>query len=481
MNNQNSDLSQKEHQDSNPETKFDDSVKARWANLTKSHAKPDPSVYDDADDALYGAKFANDDEDISPKPSMDDLVEEDGDTVQLKEQKHPFNAHMFDQYSSKTPMIKPKENKLRTPEEMDKPTRQLYESLNSDDPSALSNFGSDLTDENVSVAIKALNNVQNKNTGEIGKQLTSLSTALKDLPSQNQNLNWFQKIFRKTKLSAYEMQAQYQSGATTINNIKKELEQNAVKLEKNNQDMEDIYHDRVKYYHAITRYIDAGQAKLDHMEKVEIPEAQKKVMSIKDPTQRFDAEQKLNDLKTGYNALSQSVSNWMASQTLTYQQVNQLNLIASSNKQLIRNINMTINTAIPVWYTEATNAIFLMTQKNANDANNAVVKATNDLIKQASAATKQQSTDIVKKSQSPIIEASTLEESYNSLISAVKDSQAILRNTNKVQAESRKRLQSINQQFQKQLTNTLKDDDTNLLNHDSSSVNNQLGWDHDDK
>ena len=88
---------------------------------------------------------------------------------------------------------------------------------------------------------------------------------------------------------------------------------------------------------------------------------------------------------------------------------------------------------------------------------------------------------MLRKSQSPIIEASTLEESYNSLISAVKDSQAILRNTNKVQAESRKRLQSINQQFQKQLTNTFKDDDTNLLNHDSSSLNNQLGWDHDDK
>lgn len=351
-------------------------------------------------------------------------------------------------------------------QKLDDNAKQIYDRLDLDKPDQISNFGSELANEDVSMSIKSLDNIQNKNSGEIGKALINLSTTLKDLPSlkdQNKKYNLIDRLFHKTKMSSYQLQAKYQSGASTINSIKKELSENIQKLNDNNKDMEQVYNERTQYYNKLSSYIQAGEAKLKELDDKLLPKIADEIKNATDKDTRFNLEQKQNQLMSSRNILMGRVNDWRTSQALTYQQVNQLNLIASSNKKLISNTETIISTAIPAWYTQATNVMFQMQQEEIHQANKVVVDATNEMITESAKMTRDNTVDIIKDSQEPVIKAETLEDSYKYLLEAVKDSQEILRNSNKAEEEQRKRVLDATNKFHKELNDALKNDHTNTF------------------
>ena len=131
-------------------------------------------------------------------------------------------------------------------EKMSPKAKELLSNLDENKTESLDYFGGSVVDQNTQAAMKVLDNVQTKQTAELGKQLANLSVALKQAPNMNQHQNFLSKIFRKVKTSTYQLQTEYQKAGTTINTIADELKQKADTLSENNNDMKDMYHDRIK-------------------------------------------------------------------------------------------------------------------------------------------------------------------------------------------------------------------------------------------
>lgn len=344
--------------------------------------------------------------------------------------------------------------------------KALLQNLDDEKPETLDNFGTGIIDQNTQAAAKVLDSVQTKQTAEIGNQLVRLSKALKEVPNTNKKQNWLLNIFNKVKMSTYELQTEYQKAGTTINNIGAALKTKIDILHTNNEDMKQMYNDRVAYFHALTDYIKAGEAKSQELLKTKLPMA-KAAINGQTGQERFDAEQTYQGLVNYQNRLSKSIYDFRAAQTLAYQQIQQLNIIATSNIKLIDTINTSISTAIPIWYEQATMALFLKSQKEANDANKAVIDATNKMLVQNGEQMKNQAVDIVNNSEAPVIKPETLESNYNNILTAVQNCQDIIDNAEHAREEDKNKLIKMNNEFHKQI-------DSALTGHKASNMLNSL-------
>lgn len=332
--------------------------------------------------------------------------------------------------------------------------QDLLASLDSTKNESLDYFGGSVVDQNTQAAMKVLDSVQTKQTSELGKQLTTLSLALKDVPDAHKNQNFLSKLFHKVKMSTYQLQTEYQKAGTTINNIADELKKKADMLNTNNNDMRDMYHDRIKYYQSLNDYIAAGEVKQQHLLEMDIPRA-KMAMDGKTGQERFDAELKYKQLVSYQNRLSKRVYDLRSAQTLAYQQIQQLQMMAASNIKLIDTIHTSISMAIPVWYEQATMYLFAESQKEANDANQLVVDATNKMIEQNGMQITKQMIDITKASENPVIKPEVLEKNYQNILNGIKNSQAIIDSSEKNREANRKKLIKMNDDFHKQIEESL--------------------------
>lgn len=332
--------------------------------------------------------------------------------------------------------------------------QDLLANLDSSKNESLDYFGGSVVDQNTQAAMKVLDSVQTKQTSELGKQLTTLSLALKDVPDAHKNQNFLSKLFHKVKMSTYQLQTEYQKAGTTINNIADELKKKADTLNTNNNDMRDMYHDRIKYYQSLNDYIAAGEVKQQHLLEMDIPRA-KMAMDGKTGQERFDAELKYKQLVSYQNRLSKRVYDLRSAQTLAYQQIQQLQMMAASNIKLIDTIHTSISMAIPVWYEQATMYLFAESQKEANDANQLVVDATNKMIEQNGMQITKQMIDITKASENPVIKPEVLEKNYQNILNGIKNSQAIIDSSEKNREANRKKLIKMNDDFHKQIEESL--------------------------
>ena len=332
--------------------------------------------------------------------------------------------------------------------------QDLLANLDSTKNESLDYFGGSVVDQNTQAAMKVLDSVQTKQTSELGKQLTTLSLALKDVPDAHKNQNFLSKLFHKVKMSTYQLQTEYQKAGTTINNIADELKKKADTLNTNNNDMRDMYHDRIKYYQSLNDYIAAGEVKQQHLLEMDIPRA-KMAMDGKTGQERFDAELKYKQLVSYQNRLSKRVYDLRSAQTLAYQQIQQLQMMAASNIKLIDTIHTSISMAIPVWYEQATMYLFAESQKEANDANQLVVDATNKMIEQNGMQITKQMIDITKASENPVIKPEVLEKNYQNILNGIKNSQAIIDSSEKNREANRKKLIQMNNDFHKQIEESL--------------------------
>lgn len=112
-------------------------------------------------------------------------------------------------------------------------------------------------------------------------------------------------------------------------------------------------------------------------------------------------------------------------------------------------------------------ALFLKSQKEANDANKAVIDATNKMLVQNGEQMKNQAVDIVNNSEAPVIKPETLESNYNNILTAVQNCQDIIDNAEHAREEDKNKLIKMNNEFHKQI-------DSALTGHKASNMLNSL-------
>ncbi|ETA73298.1 toxic anion resistance protein [Ligilactobacillus equi] len=319
--------------------------------------------------------------------------------------------------------------------------QEYARSLQSAKQNTIINYGKEIQDKMSGFTDQVLENVKNKDTGEVGDSLRDLVSQLNAANPeklQSDNRNGILKLFSKMKRSVFEMTARYQEVSAQIDGVSQKLAVQESTLLKDNDTLDTMYEANMAYYRSLNTLLVGGQLRKEELGR-EIKTLKAKLSQ--DASNQMQV-QELNDLNAQVDRLDRRLNDLMLTREITIQQAPQIRMIQNANSILSEKIQASINTAIPLWKNQVAISLSLLRQKDAVNAQNAVTDATNDLLKKNSQMLRQSTIDVVKATQRGVVDVETLRETQDNLIATMQEVMTI-------QAEGQSKRQDVAQELTK--------------------------------
>lgn len=184
-------------------------------------------------------------------------------------------------------------------------------------------------------------------------------------------------------------------------------------------------------------YILAGASLLNELNAT-VDEAKSKL----DETD-FAKVYELQNLENNVHNLDQKIHDLQLIRMVAVQNIPQLSLIKGGNNVLIRKIQSSIDSAIPLWESQFVIAIQIMRQQTAVKLQESITETTNKLIESNAVLLHSSATEVAMALEKGVVDVETLKKSTNELIQTAKDITAIREKGAKDRANATKELYAL--------------------------------------
>lgn len=273
----------------------------------------------------------------------------------------------------------------------------------------------------------ALNNVRTKDMGEIGQLLTDVVSELKSLEAGEEEKG-FLGLFKKSSNKLATMKAKYDKAEVNVNKISKVMEEHQITLLKDVAMLDKMYELNLNYFKELSMYILAGKQKLEHAQKVELPELLAKAEQSGLP----EDTQKAKDFSALCNRFEKKVHDLELTRMISLQMAPQIRLIQENDTAMSEKIQSTLVNTIPLWKSQMVISIGLSHSTEAAKAQREVSDMTNELLKKNAETLKVATIETAKESERGIVDIETLKQTNQQLISTLDE-------VMKIQSEGREK------------------------------------------
>ncbi len=260
----------------------------------------------------------------------------------------------------------------------------------------------------------ALGNVRNKDLGEIGDTLTSLTIQLKSLDQEEEEKGLF-GFFKKASNRVENMKVQYSKAEVNVDKIVRELEQHQRVLMKDIAMFDQMYELNLKYYKELTMYIIAGKKRLAEIQSGQLEELRKKA----EATGAQEDAQAYNDLSQMCNRFDKKLHDLELTRMVSIQMGPQTRMLQNNDTLMVEKIQSSLVNTIPLWKSQMVLALGLENSRKATAAQSAVTNATNELLKKNAEMLKMGTIATAKEAERSIIDIETLQHTNQQLISTL--------------------------------------------------------------
>lgn len=256
----------------------------------------------------------------------------------------------------------------------------------------------------------ALDNVRNKDLGEVGELLSSVVAELKCFDEEEQK--GFLGIFKKASNSIETMKAKYGKAEANVNTMVEVLEGHQIQLMKDTAMLDKMYEINKNYFKELNMYILAGKDKIEQVKNTELPalieKAQKSGLQ--------EDAQEVNDIKAMVDRFEKKIHDLELTKAISLQMAPQIRLIQSNDTVMAEKIQSTLVNTIPLWKSQMVLALGMNRSVEAAKAQQAVTDVTNELLRKNAAMLHQSTVETAKASEKSIVDINTLTETNKLLI-----------------------------------------------------------------
>ena len=271
----------------------------------------------------------------------------------------------------------------------------------------------------------ALNNVRNKDLGEIGDALSGLVVELRtlDFDDSDEEKGFFAKLFRKGKNQLEELKAQYTEVEGNVDKITAVLEQHQIALLKDVAMLDEMYALNLQYYKELSMYIIAGRKRLEEVRANDVEALRQKAAA----SGNAEDAQAYNDLVNMCDRFEKKLHDLELSRTVSLQMGPQTRMLQNNDVMMVEKIQSSLVNTIPLWKSQMVLALGLENARRATEAQTAVSEMTNELLKRNADKLKQGSVEIAKEAERSIIDIETLQYTNEQLIATLDEVMQIQR------------------------------------------------------
>ncbi len=271
----------------------------------------------------------------------------------------------------------------------------------------------------------ALNNVRNKDLGEIGDALSGLVVELRtlDFDGDDDEKGFFAKLFRKGRNHLEELKAQYTEVEGNVDKITAVLEQHQIALLKDVAMLDEMYALNLQYYKELSMYILAGRKRLEEVRATDVEALRQKAAA----SGSAEDAQAYNDLVNMCDRFEKKLHDLELSRTVSLQMGPQTRMLQNNDVMMVEKIQSSLVNTIPLWKSQMVLALGLENARKATEAQAAVSEMTNELLKRNADKLKQGSVEIAKEAERSIIDIETLQYTNEQLIATLDEVMQIQR------------------------------------------------------
>ena len=259
----------------------------------------------------------------------------------------------------------------------------------------------------------ALNNVRNKDLGEIGEDLSKLVVELKGFGGEEKK--GLMGLFKKGANKLETMKAQYTKVEGNVDKIAQTLENHQITLLKDVAMFDQMYDLNLKYYKELTMYILAGKKRLEEVRKGELEELRQKA----EKTGLAEDAQAYNDFANLCNRFEKKLHDLELTRMVSIQMGPQTRLLQNNDTLMIEKIQSSLVNTIPLWKSQMVLALGMEHAHQATAAQNAVTEMTNKLLKENADKLKMGTIATAKEAERSIVDIETLQHTNQQLISTL--------------------------------------------------------------
>ncbi|WZL73519.1 toxic anion resistance protein [Clostridiaceae bacterium 35-E11] len=302
---------------------------------------------------------------------------------------------------------------------------KLKEELDITNSNQIISFGAGIQGNIAKFADGILEGVRTKDTGEVGKNLTSLLSTIQqvDVEKLQEKESFGDKIpfFKRIKKNLSNTKIQLTNVTETVDQIVVSLDSARKELIRDVNVLDALYNKNLEYLHQLQLYIGAGEVKYQELKETILVALQKKAQQTQD---MLDI-QKFNDFSQMLNEMEKRIHDLRLSREIAIQTLPQIRLIQNNDRILANKIQSSILTTIPIWKNQIALAISLDKQKTALELQKKVSDTTENMLKQNAELLKMNSLEIAKESERGIISIETLRETHTKLLETIEGSMKI--------------------------------------------------------
>ena len=266
----------------------------------------------------------------------------------------------------------------------------------------------------------ALNNVRNKDMGEIGEDLSRLVVELKGF-GEDEEKKGLKGLFKKAGNKLEIMKSQYSKVEANVDKIAQNLENHQITLLKDVAMFDQMYELNLKYYKELTMYILAGKKRLAEVRATEVEALHQKA----EQSGLAEDAQAYNDLVSLCDRFEKKLHDLELTRMVSIQMGPQIRLIQNNDTMMTEKIQTVIMNTIPLWKSQMVIALGIEHSRQAMEAGRMVTDMTNELLKKNAAALHQATVDVTKEAERGIVDIETLTHTNEQLIQTLDEVQQI--------------------------------------------------------
>ena len=308
-------------------------------------------------------------------------------------------------------------------------------------------YGADAQKKISAFSDTVLNNVKNKDTGEVGDMLTKLIVELKGFDASLERPKGLRGLFFNARAQLAAVQTKYEAVSTNVETISSALQSHQVQLLKDVAMFNRLYEMNLTYFRELSMYIAAGEMRLQSIRENELATLLKKAVETNDP---MDA-QAAKDLADQCDRFEKKLYDLKLSRTVSLQTAPQIRLLQNNNALLVERIQSTLVNTLPLWKNQMVLSIGMQHSQEAMKAQRAVTDTTNELLKRNAETLKMGTLETAKEAERGIIDMETLVATNQSLIDTINEVTHIQEEGRQQRREAEKTLQVMEQELKKKL------------------------------
>lgn len=264
-----------------------------------------------------------------------------------------------------------------------------------------------------------------------------------DFKEEEKKKGLIKRIFNKGKEKLETVLSKYDTMNKEIDVVYQEVKKYEVEMKKGTLELEEMYNQNLAYFQELSKYIAAIDVKLDEIDR-QLP-----VLESRTHDGNQLAIMEYETVRRARELLEQRRYDLEMAQQVSFQSAPQIRLLQQGNNHLISKINSAFVVTIPIFKQGLIQAVQMKRQKLIAESMSELDRRTNEMLMRNAENISENSIRIAEMAGSPSIKIETIENTWQTIMNGIQETQRIQQETAQNRDAGRKRIEQLQLEYEK--------------------------------